>query len=535
MEIPASPLPLLLVSASLSVLLAGCGKERIESTYPNGKPKVIRTYGLFGGATRDNLVRERKFYFNAHLESDARYRRGRLHGRYREFWHNGQKRAVGAYRDGKKEGDWESYYNQFTLSSKGRFLDDAKDGPWNSFWENGALKSQGTYAAGKETGTWKDWTAKGEPVSENSCFEANPEGRFTSYHANKTVKEEYGCRRGVPSGPFVKKDADGTVVEKGSFDAQGRKDGTWEAFYAEGKRASVMHFRGGLDQDSAYAWDEAGRLKERAHFDSGTGERLAYDSLGHLIERRHFLKGRPDGESWTYWPQGGKRALLLYKDGKPATMQKWHPNGRPMADGVFADGHRTGEWKDWWENGTLKEVSHFQDGALHGERFFYDEKGKLLRTQKYEHGFPSTGKIPKGLAGRINMEGPARAADTSAAQERASGARPARMETDDKVRIRLHNLSGSPLTDVRVRFPSDSARFEFIGAGGYSAYMVVDSAYRYAFIKATSGGKDWFCQPVDYVGEPILAPGRYTYALSQVKARNPEAKMGFFVLELIAE
>lgn len=404
------PLSALLTASLLAcsaAALTGCGKDRIESKYPNGKPKVIRTYGLLGGADQSTLVREQKFYSNDHKESDARYSRGVLDGRYEEFWHNGQKRTVGNFKDGKKEGDWETYYNQFTLSSKGRFRNDAKEGRWISFWENGALKSQGDFSAGKETGTWKDWSPKNEPVDENSCFESNGQGRFLSYYANKTVKEDYRCLRGIPSGAYVKKDADGNVIEKGSFDSQGRKDGTWEAFYEGGKRKSVMRFAGGLDQDSAYAWDEAGRLKERAHFDSGTGERVAYDSLGHLSERRHFLKGQPDGESWIYWPNGQKHSLLIYKGGKPVAMQKWHPNGKPMADGVFENGHRSGEWKDWWENGKLKEVSHFQDGALHGERFFYDEQGKLTRTQTYEHGFPSSGRIPKGLAGQVNLQGTA--------------------------------------------------------------------------------------------------------------------------------
>jgi antitoxin component YwqK of YwqJK toxin-antitoxin module len=391
------PLPLLAICSTLA--LAGCGKDRIESKYPNGKPKVIRTYGVFGGPDQGNLVRERKFYFNEHMESDAHYRHGVLDGHYEEYWHNGQKRSVGEYKDGKKEGVWETYFNQYTLAAKGRYVHDQKDGEWNAFWENGSLRSRGNFSAGKETGTWKSWTAKGEPIDENSCFESNEQGRFTSYHANNTIKEDYSCRRGIPSGNFLKKDPDGTVIEQGAFDAQGRKDGLWVAFHPDGKKASELRYAGGLEQDSSYAWFENGRLKEQAHFDSGTGERVAYDSLGHLIERRHFLKGIPDGELRTYWPQGGDRSLLLYKDGKPVSTRKWHPNGKLMAEGRFENGHRSGEWKEWWENGKLKEISHFQDGTLHGERLFYDEKGRLQRTQKYEHGFPSTGTIPKGLAG----------------------------------------------------------------------------------------------------------------------------------------
>lgn len=404
--------PLLLAFAVLCIFaLAACGKDKVAEKYPNGKPKIIRTYGFFGGATPDNLQREQRFFFNENKESDGRWNGGKLHGAYEDYWHNGQKKSHGEYREGLKQGIWEFWYNQFTLSSRGAFMDDRKEGPWSSQWENGTLKSQGDFKGGKETGTWKEWTAKGEAVSVNSCFEANDTGRFVSYHANNTVKEEYTCRKGVPEGTYIKKDPDGVTVEQGAFDGQGRKQGLWEAWFSEGKAASRKGYAAGLDHDSAWAWDEAGRLKERAWFDSGTGERLGYDTLGNIIERTRFKKGQPDGESWFFWPvvraakgmadkPGPKRQLVVYALGKPTTMQKWHSNGKPMAVGQFADGHRDGEWKDWWEDGTLKEISRFQAGALHGERLFYDPKGKLMRTSRYEHGYPAEGRIPKGLGGR---------------------------------------------------------------------------------------------------------------------------------------
>lgn len=388
--------------AALSLLcaltfLTGCGPERITEKYPNGKPKVIRTYNPLSIVTPENLRRQRTFYYNGNPESDGYYRDGRLHGVYEDYWHNGQKKSHGKYKAGKKQGEWEFYYNKFTLSSKGEFIDDLKEGPWTGYWENGELKSQGVFSRGKETGTWKEWTAKGEALIENSCFESNPQGKFLSYYANKTIKEDYQCRKGIPSGIYLKRDPDGVVIEKGRFDVNGRKDSLWENFHPNGKPASVKRYLAGLEHDSAYAWDEAGRLAEKAHFDSGTGERLTYDSLGRLVERRHFLKGQPDGECWIYWPTGAKRSLITYKDGKPMEMKRWHPNGKPMAEGLFAKGHRSGEWKDWYESGVLKEISHFQEGTLHGERLFYDPKGKLVRTMRYEHGFPAEGKIPKGL------------------------------------------------------------------------------------------------------------------------------------------
>lgn len=405
------PLPAL---AFTTLALMACAQDHVAEKYPNGKPKVVRTYGIFGGAAPDNLRREQTFYFNEHKESDAEWKAGKLHGAYQDFWHNGQKKSEGRYVGGKKEGVWEFWYNQFSVSSKGAFKNDHKEGPWTAFWENGELKSQGEFRGGKESGTWKEWSVKGEAASVNSCFESNDTGRFISYYANSTIKEEYACRRGVPSGIYLKKDPDGVTIETGGFDSLGRKQGRWEAWYSLGKPAWRKGHLAGLDQDSAWAWDEDGRLKERAYFDSGTGERLGYDSLGNLIERTQFRKGQPDGDSWFYWPSvlpgepeakpgrmadkpGPGRQRLVYALGKPTTLEKWHPNGRPMAKGQFTDGHRTGEWKDWWDDGTLKEVSRFQAGALHGERLFYDPKGKLMRTSRYEHGYPAEGRIPKGL------------------------------------------------------------------------------------------------------------------------------------------
>ena len=393
-----------------ALFLAGCGKDRVAETYPNGKPKIIRTYGLFGGPDSSHLRREQTFFFNEHKESDSHWKDGKLEGPYEDYWHNGQKKSHGRYRAGAREGEWEFYYNQFTLSSKGYFKKGRKEGVWKSLWENGAPKSEGSFSAGREIGTWKEWTDKGEAAAVNSCFASNDTGRYVAYHANHTVKEEYACRQGAPSGEYIKKDPDGTLVERGRFDAQGRKEGVWETFWAEGRPASKRTYAAGMEQDSGWAWDQAGRLKERAHFDSGTGERLRYDSLGRLVQRTRLKQGQPDGEDWTFWPEGSapkgrvaatpgpRRQLIVYALGKPSFLRRWHPNGKPAAAGRFEDGHRAGEWKDWWEDGTLKEISHFQSGSLHGDRLFYDPKGRLIRTARYEHGYPAEGRIPKAVA-----------------------------------------------------------------------------------------------------------------------------------------
>lgn len=411
------------VLAAAALVLAGCGRNKVVERYPKGDVKLMRTYGWGGKVTR-----EQAFYFNGHKERDAHFKDSVLDGDYTEFWHNGQKRAQGRYAAGKKQGEWEFFFNQYVPASKGVFKDDQKEGEWLSFWENGTLRSRGSYRNGNDTGVRKEWNNKGELLLENSCFEANDTGRYASFHANRTPKEDYPCVKGRPVGPYARKDPDGTVVERGTFDSLGRKEGLWETFHAGGAPASRASYHMGLQEDSALAWyadgvgTRPGSVKERGFYKDGTGELLGYDSLGHrLMERRQLKNGLPEGESRTYYPDGKPKSLVVYKDGQPAEMRRWHPNGKVWAEGAFLRGQREGDWKQFDERGRPKETSHYKNGVQEGDQLFYDSLGRLVRTQRYEHGYPASGKIPAGL-GNTAVTG-ALPRDTGAGAAQDSGAK----------------------------------------------------------------------------------------------------------------
>lgn len=391
---------LFLAPAFMSCLLflGGC-REVVEKTYPDGKPMVKRTYGLMGGRLPGNLRHEQTFYFNGKPERDAHFRKGVLDGPYAEFWHNGQKKVVGQYAGGKKQGPWEHYFNQFAVAAKGAYKDDFRDGPWLEYFENGELKAQGDYRQGQESGLWKRWGKKGDLILENTCFESNAEGRYRTFHANNTPKEDYPCRRGVPFGAYARRNMDGDVEERGAFDSTGKKDGVWETLHPGGSPASRRTYRAGIETDSLYAWDVAGRIRERGYFASGAGEIVAYDSLGRISERKRMVAGRPEGEDSTFHANGKPKTLVVYRDGLPVSMRRWHANGTLSLEGLFEGGKRAGEWKQFGDKGQAQDVSRYVDGLLHGERRMYDSTGRLTTVMRYEHGYPAEGKFPGGLKG----------------------------------------------------------------------------------------------------------------------------------------
>ena len=82
------------------------------------------------------------------------------------------------------------------------------------------------------------------------------------------------------------------------------------------------------------------------------------------------------------------------------------------------------------------------------------------------------------------------------------------------VRIRIANLTPFPFERVDVVFPEDEVSYGAIPAHGLSDYHDVSEAYRYAYIEVQIAGEELVIQPIDYVGENTLGPGKYTYALN---------------------
>ena len=83
------------------------------------------------------------------------------------------------------------------------------------------------------------------------------------------------------------------------------------------------------------------------------------------------------------------------------------------------------------------------------------------------------------------------------------------------VQVRIRNASQVDLTEVTVTFPDNQTiGFGDLPAGAAGRYAAVGLAYRYALILATADGTEHRWQPIDFMGETPLPPGRYSYAIS---------------------
>ncbi len=82
------------------------------------------------------------------------------------------------------------------------------------------------------------------------------------------------------------------------------------------------------------------------------------------------------------------------------------------------------------------------------------------------------------------------------------------------VEIRIRNDSNVDFDRVQVEFPDQhDVDYGPIPKGGVTDFRVTNRAYRYARVSVEAGDQNLLIQPIDYLGEPELSAGRYTYSL----------------------
>jgi len=128
----------------LTVLIAityGCTEKKIvESTYDNGKPKVVKYYHKKNG--EQILDRETIYYENS------------------------KKKMEGGYKDLQRNGQWKAWYEDGTIWSEGGYKDGKRDGLGIAYHENGKKYIEGMYRNDERIGVWRFYDTTGFLVKE---------------------------------------------------------------------------------------------------------------------------------------------------------------------------------------------------------------------------------------------------------------------------------------------------------------------------------------------------------------------------------
>lgn len=136
-------------------------------------------------------------------------------------------------------------------------------------------------------------------------------------------------------------------------------------------------------QDGAFTWKNGICLQANEPF---TGVIMQSDSMGNPVSKQQYYKGKEEGWSEWYYPNGRLNARRYYHQGeKDSVHMGWWPNGNVRFEYHFQLGQYNGWFKEWYVSGKpLKEI-WYQDGKeIRGTG--WRENGKIYMSFEVRNG-----------------------------------------------------------------------------------------------------------------------------------------------------
>jgi antitoxin component YwqK of YwqJK toxin-antitoxin module len=161
-------------------------------------------------------------------------------------------------------------------------------------------------------------TRLGRAPEERPC----PPGTERAVAESPSGRERW-CRRGgtgLRHGPYLAWHDNGPIQVEGGF-SDGRQDGRWRLFYANGRRLLDGEYRDGMKQGP-----------------------------------------------WTFWYGNGvKKEAGAFREGREqGRWLRWFESGQPQSDGEYRDGVPDGRWTYWYDRGPVRETGEYRNGERAG-------------------------------------------------------------------------------------------------------------------------------------------------------------------------
>lgn len=202
----------------------------------------------------------------------------------------------------------------------------------------------------------------------------------------------------------------GALKAKGSFNAEGNKEGPWFYYYDNGLMKEKSNYINGELDGKAEGWFDngnkwydgtyaKGKSNERYNFyfyngklkstyvvtnDLKQGEARYYDYKGNLSSSETYVDDVLNGQAKTYYNNGKLKNEFAFKNGKEEGPYKsYYRSGKPYLEGELRNGLRQGLWTTYYETGSVLDKVTYVDNEIIGEFTEYHENGKISRKGNY--------------------------------------------------------------------------------------------------------------------------------------------------------
>jgi antitoxin component YwqK of YwqJK toxin-antitoxin module len=206
--------------------------------------------------------------------------------------------------------------------------------------------------------------------------ETKPNGYNIFYHPNGKIASEGYFKNGLPNGIWKSYNDNGILIAIGKKN-KGFSDSTWVFYTNDGK------------------------LKNKIEYfnDKKNGCAITYDSLENVKEEFFYIDNVLQNEKVEFYPNGKIKSITHYNDGKATgTTLEFDEKGNVITEIVYDDGFlkskkeinrldengkKIGYWREYYENGSLKSETNYNQGEVVGLQKIYDKKGRLKELKNF--------------------------------------------------------------------------------------------------------------------------------------------------------
>ena len=340
------------------------------------------------------------------------YGQGKLKDGYKKFYFsNGQISSEGLIKNGLPEGYWISYYPNGIIKSEGNRKKSLLDSTWIFYSELGNLQSKINYKNGKKNGlkiTYSDscnvllkeiYLNDVKEGTDTIFFDVSGGKKKETMPFVENIKEGKGYEFAEDDGRLItiiiyKK---GTLLGKEKInrkDRNGLKMGVWKKFFDDGKLMEESRYKNDLLNGYLKEYDEKGKLINATLYIDGIAQTYAEEIAQLDIRKEYYPNGMVKKEG-VYDVIGKENGIFKYFDEKGKIEKtEFYQHGILVAIGLIdEEGKRQGYWEEYYTEpeGQLKSKGKYKDGEKIEEWKYFFTNNQLLQVGNYDKKGKPTG------------------------------------------------------------------------------------------------------------------------------------------------
>lgn len=236
-----------------------------------------------------------------------------------------------------------------------------------TFYPDGQVRHSVRYDSnGKRQGEALTYSEGGVVIKRSNYLDDLLEGRQSTYHNNGKLAQSYDWHQGQ------------------------RVDGEYLEYDEDGKLAGRITYRANLPDGPIVSYYPDGRIKDRGQFVAGkkVGPSPSYYPDGTLESTVDYVDNQPQGWQVQYHPNGKvKQKQFNDEHGTQRSYALWNEQGVHTLQWQWDEQHREqGDFKEWYDNGQLKDHKIYKDAKLEGPVVTWYENGQMESSTDYQDG-----------------------------------------------------------------------------------------------------------------------------------------------------